>query len=308
MSRDDANSAAATAASADKCEENNVGASTPQNFQDGASQTSTLDGPPAYAAAAFMLPAYIKERNSNINVDESVGVSASKVDGAASASASLLEKVQVQQPPSPQTPKPAPELNTNPAHAAAATAETVRTNNFSSYIKEINSNIDESVDASASKVDSASAQSNVYRWSPPKPKSNETQPRRVVNHGLPSKSKMLPTCHRDTTTSSKSKVLSAADDTVPPPEKKKMKLSESMAIDHTYHDFSRVDYVPDDDDYNFQGKSGKGPHQPFPAKLHAILSNPSYQHIICWQPHGRAWIVLVSKNIIVGMFIMYGYD
>ena len=78
---------------------------------------------------------------------------------------------------------------------------------------------------------------------------------------------------------------------------KKREIKESM-IDHTYHDFSRVDYVPDDDDYNFQGKSGKGPHQPFPAKLHAILSNPSYQHIICWQPHGRAWIVLVSKNII----------
>lgn len=301
MSRDaNSTAATATAASADKCrEENNVGASTPQKFQDGASQTSTLDGPPAYAAAAVMLPAYIKERNSNIDVDESVGVSASKVDGAASAS--LPEKVQVQQPP--QTPEPAPELNTNPAHAAAATAEAVPMNNFSSYIKEINSNIDESVDASASKVDSALAQSNVYRWSPPKPKSNETQPRRVVNHGLPSKSKMLPTCHRDNTKSSKSKVLSAADDTVPPPEKKKMKLSkkreikESM-IDHTYHDFSRVDYVPDDDDYNFQGKSGKGPHQPFPAKLHAILSNPSYQHIICWQPHGRAWIVLVSKNII----------
>lgn len=29
----------------------------------------------------------------------------------------------------------------------------------------------------------------------------------------------------------------------------------------------------------------------FPTKLHLILSNPEYDDIICWLPHGRAWRV-----------------
>jgi hypothetical protein len=40
------------------------------------------------------------------------------------------------------------------------------------------------------------------------------------------------------------------------------------------------------------------PHQPsghkravFPAKLHEIVSNPEYEHIISWKPHGRLWEV-----------------
>jgi len=34
---------------------------------------------------------------------------------------------------------------------------------------------------------------------------------------------------------------------------------------------------------------------PFTVKLHRILSNPEYSHIICWLPHGRSWRVLQPK-------------
>jgi len=30
----------------------------------------------------------------------------------------------------------------------------------------------------------------------------------------------------------------------------------------------------------------------FPNKLHIVLSNPNYKHIITWMPHGRSWRVL----------------
>ena len=31
---------------------------------------------------------------------------------------------------------------------------------------------------------------------------------------------------------------------------------------------------------------------PFPQKLHEILSNPEYEEIICWMPHGKSWRIL----------------
>ena len=36
----------------------------------------------------------------------------------------------------------------------------------------------------------------------------------------------------------------------------------------------------------------------FPAKLHKILSDPKYQHIMRWLPHGRSWEVssTLKKN------------
>ena len=33
----------------------------------------------------------------------------------------------------------------------------------------------------------------------------------------------------------------------------------------------------------------------FPMKLHTILSNPEFQDIIAWLPHGRAWRILQHK-------------
>ena len=33
----------------------------------------------------------------------------------------------------------------------------------------------------------------------------------------------------------------------------------------------------------------------FPVKLHLILSNPEFQEIISWLPHGRSWRILQQK-------------
>jgi hypothetical protein len=70
--------------------------------------------------------------------------------------------------------------------------------------------------------------------------------------------------------------------------KRARKVKESV-IDHTYRDYSLVEVTSTDDDND--DDEDQGPNQRkkdpkaslnFPAKLHAILSNPSYQHIICW--------------------------
>ena len=75
--------------------------------------------------------------------------------------------------------------------------------------------------------------------------------------------------------------------------KKTRKVKESV-IDHTYRDYSLVEVEDEEEIPN----AGEEEHRPtvaraaagvdlsknsnFPAKLHAILSNPGYQHIICW--------------------------
>ena len=67
----------------------------------------------------------------------------------------------------------------------------------------------------------------------------------------------------------------------PPRQRKKPKVKESI-IDHTYRDYSQVEVSSDDESADLDKKSSR--LQPnFPAKLHAIVSNPNYQHIICWQ-------------------------
>ncbi|KAL7539757.1 hypothetical protein ACHAXR_009582 [Thalassiosira sp. AJA248-18] len=85
----------------------------------------------------------------------------------------------------------------------------------------------------------------------------------------------------------------------PPRQRKKPKVKESI-IDHTYRDYSQVEVSSDDEDtVSTTGDDKKQSRmQPnFPAKLHAIVSNPNYQHIICWQPHGRSWKI-VDKHLL----------
>ena len=55
--------------------------------------------------------------------------------------------------------------------------------------------------------------------------------------------------------------------------------------DHTYRDFST--YIKDGNRIEKHKKSDRN----FPARLHAILSDKQYLHIISWMPHGRAWKV-----------------
>lgn len=47
----------------------------------------------------------------------------------------------------------------------------------------------------------------------------------------------------------------------------------------------------------------------FPVTLHAILSNPEYEDIIEWLPHGRSWRILQQskfENIVIPTFFRHG--
>ena len=62
--------------------------------------------------------------------------------------------------------------------------------------------------------------------------------------------------------------------------------------DHTYHNFSN--WIKDGNRIEKHKKSDRN----FPARLHAILSDEKYSHIISWMPHGRAWKV-TNKEVLV---------
>ncbi|KAL3787279.1 hypothetical protein HJC23_004153 [Cyclotella cryptica] len=66
-------------------------------------------------------------------------------------------------------------------------------------------------------------------------------------------------------------------------KKRKKGWRKSSRIDHTYYDFSTRELNSADEQ--------KG-RVTFPMKLHGIVSNPAYRHIICWMPHGRSWKIL----------------
>ena len=68
-------------------------------------------------------------------------------------------------------------------------------------------------------------------------------------------------------------------------------------VDHTYRDYSI--FKPESplgnrDEFD----QGKKLDSNFPAKLHAILSNPEYAHIISWMPHGRSWKIMDKELLL----------
>jgi len=69
-------------------------------------------------------------------------------------------------------------------------------------------------------------------------------------------------------------------------------MMKKSIVDHTYLDHSQ-DVVE-----HYQWSNTKL----FPAKLHAIVSTPEYQHIIAWKPHGRAW-ALLDKSLFVSVVL-----
>lgn len=69
------------------------------------------------------------------------------------------------------------------------------------------------------------------------------------------------------------------------------KEEKKGALKSTYRDYSRS--LPEEREQ--MGRNPKEPTQTFPMKLHSILSNPEFQDIIAWLPHGRAWRILQHK-------------
>jgi hypothetical protein len=65
----------------------------------------------------------------------------------------------------------------------------------------------------------------------------------------------------------------------------------------TYRDFSHV--LPDKhlqaSSLIAQSMSITSKEPTFPVKLHLILSNPEFEDIIAWLPHGRSWRILQQK-------------
>ena len=62
--------------------------------------------------------------------------------------------------------------------------------------------------------------------------------------------------------------------------------------DHTYRNFST--WIKDGNRIEKHKKCDRN----FPARLHAMLSDERYSHIISWMPHGRAWKV-TNKELFV---------
>mmetsp|Transcript_662 Transcript_662/g.1349 ORF Transcript_662/g.1349 Transcript_662/m.1349 type:complete len:497 (+) Transcript_662:200-1690(+) len=96
------------------------------------------------------------------------------------------------------------------------------------------------------------------------------------------------------------------DDESPSHRRKKAKVKESV-IDHTYRDYSQVQVAPDSEEDASKGKKESRTNPNFPAKLHAILSNPGYQHIICWMPHGRSWNI-VDKYLLTTVILPHHFS
>ena len=85
------------------------------------------------------------------------------------------------------------------------------------------------------------------------------------------------------------------------------KKQEHTLLPHRLSGDSLSDAVPPSSSSTYQDHASVKPKDfydeslmlaseaPFTVKLHRILSNPSYSHIISWLPHGRSWRVLQPK-------------
>ena len=74
-------------------------------------------------------------------------------------------------------------------------------------------------------------------------------------------------------------------------------------IDHTYRDYSNF---PTADLPVLKAPTN------FPTRLHHILSDPDYQHVISWMPHGRAWKIhnkdLLVSDVVPKYFVQTKYQ
>eukprot|EP00956_Cyclotella_meneghiniana_P017621 scaffold28922_cov64-Cyclotella_meneghiniana.AAC.2 len=83
---------------------------------------------------------------------------------------------------------------------------------------------------------------------------------------------------------------------------RKKTATKSTIIDHTYYDYSTrelSELLPPDSRRNAADDRQKG-RVTFPMKLHNIVSNPKYRHIIRWMPHGRSWKI-IDKELLASV-------
>lgn len=82
----------------------------------------------------------------------------------------------------------------------------------------------------------------------------------------------------------------------PSPEVSGVPAAEDKTkITSSYRDFSRVLPEKHNDASSLIAQSTTAKEPTFPVKLHMILSNPEFQDIIAWLPHGRSWRILQQK-------------
>ena len=71
------------------------------------------------------------------------------------------------------------------------------------------------------------------------------------------------------------------------PTRPRKRTKKESVVDRNYRDYSRVTVR------ELLGPDYTGVRKDrFPSKIYAILSTPEYANIVCWRPHGRAWVVL----------------
>ena len=72
-------------------------------------------------------------------------------------------------------------------------------------------------------------------------------------------------------------------------------VDDKNKITSSYRDFSRVLPEKHNEASSIIAQSTTAKEPTFPVKLHMILSNPDFQDIIAWLPHGRSWRILQQK-------------
>jgi hypothetical protein len=90
-------------------------------------------------------------------------------------------------------------------------------------------------------------------------------------------------------------------------EAQRVEQQTSTATKSSYRDYSQVAAAEASPLHISHATSTK--EQPFPVKLHMILSNPDFEDIIAWLPHGRSWRILQQKAFeekIIPLYFRHG--
>mmetsp|Transcript_25115 Transcript_25115/g.52625 ORF Transcript_25115/g.52625 Transcript_25115/m.52625 type:complete len:237 (+) Transcript_25115:698-1408(+) len=69
--------------------------------------------------------------------------------------------------------------------------------------------------------------------------------------------------------------------------------------------FYYSDHSLEQDDDPLTPVTAAGRIPTFPAKMHAILTNPALQDVVAWAPHGRSWRILKPRDFEVNVLPRY---